>query len=71
MPWRPAKIPAPDREGAVLRLTAACTAALQAAIRRHPSKWVWLHERRKTRPEGDVGPTQAKPVPESAELSGG
>lgn len=62
---------APDREAEVFRLTAACTAALEAAIRRNPSEWVWMHERWKTRPEGEVGPTQAKPVPESAELSGG
>jgi Kdo2-lipid IVA lauroyltransferase/acyltransferase len=30
--------------------TAALTALLERAIRRHPSQWVWFHERWKTRP---------------------
>lgn len=62
----------PDREAEVVRLTAACTAALEAAIRRHPAEWVWMHERWHTRPpaeEGD-GPL-ARPMPKTAELSGG
>ncbi len=63
----------PDVEAETIRLTAACTAALEAAIRRHPEEWVWMHERWKTRPEGEGadGGAQAKPVPKSAELSGG
>jgi KDO2-lipid IV(A) lauroyltransferase len=69
---------APDREAEVIRLTAACTAVLEAAIRRNPVEWVWMHERWKTVPPpaaGDApgrapGP-QAKPVPKSAALSGG
>jgi KDO2-lipid IV(A) lauroyltransferase len=40
----------PDREAEIVRLTAACTAALEQAIRRHPGEWVWMHERWKTRP---------------------
>lgn len=40
----------PDRESEVVRLTAACTAALEEAIRRHPAEWVWMHERWHTRP---------------------
>ena len=43
--------PAPaDREAEVLRITAACQAALEEAIRRFPADWVWMHERWKTRP---------------------
>ena len=69
---------ATDREGEAIRLTAACTAELEAAIRRNPSEWVWMHERWRTAPP-DPGPpvadpggaTQAKPVPKTAELSGG
>jgi KDO2-lipid IV(A) lauroyltransferase len=63
---------APDREGEATRLTAACTAVLEEAIRRNPVEWVWMHERWKTSPRGamSAGP-QAKPVPKSAELSGG
>ncbi len=52
----------PDREMEVVRLTAACTAALEQAIRRHPAEWVWMHERWRTRPPGE----QASPVPSKA-----
>jgi KDO2-lipid IV(A) lauroyltransferase len=45
----------PDREAEVLRLTAACTAVLEAAIRRHPAEWVWMHRRWRTRPHGGGG----------------
>jgi KDO2-lipid IV(A) lauroyltransferase len=41
---------APDREAEAIRLTAACTAVLEAAIRRNPAEWVWMHERWKTAP---------------------
>jgi KDO2-lipid IV(A) lauroyltransferase len=36
---------APDREAEAIRLTAACTAVLEDAIRRNPVEWVWWHER--------------------------
>ncbi|HTN51683.1 MAG TPA: lipid A biosynthesis acyltransferase [Anaeromyxobacter sp.] len=36
---------APDLEAEVTRLTAACAAAQEAAIRRHPAEWVWMHQR--------------------------
>jgi KDO2-lipid IV(A) lauroyltransferase len=39
-----------DKEAEVLRITAACQAALEDAIRRHPADWVWMHERWKTQP---------------------
>jgi KDO2-lipid IV(A) lauroyltransferase len=62
----------PDREAEVVRLTAACTAALERAIRQHPYEWVWMHRRWQTRPPDEAGaPTQAKGMPKSAELSGG
>ncbi len=44
----------PDRETEAIRLTAACTAALEAAIRRHPAEWVWMHRRWRTRPPGEA-----------------
>ncbi|HEX9307721.1 MAG TPA: lipid A biosynthesis acyltransferase [Anaeromyxobacter sp.] len=64
---------APDREAEVIRLTAACSAVLEEAIRRNPAEWVWMHERWKsTPPEVSSGAApQAKPVPKTAELSGG
>jgi KDO2-lipid IV(A) lauroyltransferase len=39
-----------DLEAEVVRVTAACTAVFEAAIRRYPEQWVWMHERWKTRP---------------------
>lgn len=57
-----------DRETEVVRLTAAAVAIQEAAIRRHPEEWVWMHGRWKTRPpsEGSL----ANAVPKSRELSG-
>jgi KDO2-lipid IV(A) lauroyltransferase len=63
---------APDREREAVRLTSACTAVLEQAIRRNPAEWVWMHERWKTRPASAPGEApQAKAVPKTAELSGG
>jgi KDO2-lipid IV(A) lauroyltransferase len=45
---------APDREAEVVRLTAACAAAQERAIRRSPAEWVWMHQRWKTRPPGEA-----------------
>jgi KDO2-lipid IV(A) lauroyltransferase len=47
----PADPEAPDREAEVLRVTAACAAVQEQAIRRHPAEWVWMHQRWKTRPD--------------------
>lgn len=61
---------AKDREGEVVRLTAALTAGLEAAIRQRPEEWVWLHERWKTRP-GPAEGTQANTMPKRPGLSSG
>ncbi len=61
----------PDREAEVVRLTAACSAALEDAIRAHPAEWVWMHERWKTRPPPPGDAPQANAMPKSAELSSG
>jgi len=58
-----------DREAEVVRLTGACTATLEAAIRRNPIEWVWMHERWKTKPEPACEAPQAKPMPETVDLS--
>jgi KDO2-lipid IV(A) lauroyltransferase len=48
-----------DREAEVLRVTAACQAVMEDAIRRHPADWVWMHERWKTQPESpEQGPLE-------------
>jgi len=67
IPYDPAP---PDKDAEVTRLTATCTTALEAVIRRNPAEWVWMHERWKTRPAQAGSATQAKGMPETAELSG-
>ncbi len=58
---------APDRKAEAIRLTAACTAVLEDAIRRNPTEWVWMHERWKTTPAAKPAESpQAKAVPKSA-----
>lgn len=60
---------APDREAEVLRLTAACSSVLEAAIRRTPAEWVWMHERWRTKPPEGGASATASPMPKTAELS--
>ncbi len=42
-----------DREAAALALTATLSRHIEEAIRRTPEQWVWMHQRWKTRPEGE------------------
>ncbi|NMO22219.1 lysophospholipid acyltransferase family protein [Pyxidicoccus fallax] len=62
------EVPVPqveDREAAALELTAALSLRIEAAIRRTPEQWVWMHQRWKTRP-----PTAApSPLPEAAKAA--
>ena len=46
VPWRAGE----DREADALALTAALSQRIEAAIRRAPEQWVWMHQRWKTRP---------------------
>ncbi len=41
---------AADQGAESVRITARCTALLEAAIRARPEEWVWMHERWRTRP---------------------
>jgi KDO2-lipid IV(A) lauroyltransferase len=64
--------PAPaDREAEVLRITAACQAVMEEAIRRHPADWVWMHERWKTQPGTPEGSgLEVRPPGEGTEIPG-
>jgi len=47
---------ATDRDAAVRELTALCTARVEAAIRRAPEQWFWMHNRWRTRPPEERRP---------------
>ena len=49
----------PDREAEVQRITDAALALQEAAIRRYPDEWVWMHRRWKTRPAARGFPSKA------------
>lgn len=42
-----------DRAADIEAVTAACTAVLERWIREHPTYWLWMHRRWKTRPPAD------------------
>jgi len=44
-----------DAEADIRANTAAFTAAIEAAVRRNPEQWLWVHRRWKTRPAGEQG----------------
>jgi KDO2-lipid IV(A) lauroyltransferase len=54
----PVHADAPDREAEVVRITAACAAVQERAIRRHPEEWVWMHQRWKTQPPATSSATE-------------
>jgi KDO2-lipid IV(A) lauroyltransferase len=60
-----------DREAEVLRVTAACQAVMEDAIRRHPADWVWMHERWKTQPgSAESGTSEARQTGEGTAIPG-
>ena len=53
---------------AVIQTYLPALALQEAAIRRYPDVWVWMHRRWKTRPP--PAGSLAKPMPKSREVSG-
>jgi len=49
----PLPLPEVSDEEAIRRLTADCTAAIEAAVRTTPEQWLWAHDRWRTRPAGE------------------
>ena len=43
----------PERDRAIIDLTMRCNAAIEAAIRRTPEQWLWIHRRWRTRPPAE------------------
>jgi KDO2-lipid IV(A) lauroyltransferase len=46
-----------EREAAIVALTARCTETIEAAIRKTPGQWLWMHDRWRTRPPPEGGKT--------------
>ncbi len=57
---------------AVVDRTGVDPSLIEDVIRRNPAEWVWMHERWRTQPPPEQADApQAKPVPKTADLSGG
>lgn len=56
----PFDMEATDRDAESLRITAACTAVLEAAIRQTPAEWVWMHRRWRHRPAEELAAPSAQ-----------
>jgi Kdo2-lipid IVA lauroyltransferase/acyltransferase len=50
------RVPGADREESVRRATARYMAVTETAIRGAPGVWLWMHDRWKTRPDGEARP---------------
>ncbi|CAM3291853.1 lysophospholipid acyltransferase family protein [Corallococcus sp. ZKHCc1 1396] len=67
------EVPAPEaaeREAAVQALTAALSQRIEAAIRRAPEQWVWMHQRWKTRPVMAPPEDSSPALPDAASAPG-
>lgn len=51
----PLKLPAMDRERAIVEITAAITARIEHHVRAAPEAWLWMHDRWRERPPEDTG----------------
>ncbi len=52
LPAAPSGLKGAEKEAATVRVVAEASRRIEAAIRRHPTQWVWWHRRWKTQPPG-------------------
>jgi Kdo2-lipid IVA lauroyltransferase/acyltransferase len=45
--------PGVDVDDAIVAVTAACSEAIETAVRRTPDQWLWMHDRWRTRPAAE------------------
>jgi Kdo2-lipid IVA lauroyltransferase/acyltransferase len=60
-----------DRDEAVRRATARYTEVTEAAIRKDPAAWLWLHDRWKTKPPDEVGKPSSRREESPEVIEGG
>lgn len=70
LPPAPGGLKGAEKEAAIVQVVAEASRRIEAAIRRHPTQWVWWHRRWKTRPPdagaaaeetGNQGPAGGQP----------
>ena len=61
--------PTEDHSADVYTVIARINAAVERAVRTYPEQWLWIHQRWKTRPAGEVaGPDGLPPLVQKAEV---
>jgi KDO2-lipid IV(A) lauroyltransferase len=53
--------PGPDHEADVKAIITRINAAVERAVREYPEQWLWIHQRWKTRPPGEVAGADGLP----------
>lgn len=56
LPAAPQGLRGPEKDAAIVRVVSEVSRRIEAAVRRHPTQWVWWHRRWKTQPAGAAAP---------------